>query len=148
MDGTTDGGAAGAADPTLIDWARVAALRDEIGEDSFAEVAALFLDEVEQVLARLAGAGGMDANAAALADDMHFLKGSAWNLGFARFADFCARGEALAARAGLSGKRVGAALDLASGIACFAASRRALLSGPLAGAAQVRSGIPPASRPR
>ncbi len=130
MDGRAEGGAAGAADAPLIDWARVRDLRDEIGEDSFAEVVELFLDEVEQVLARLSGPGGMEADAAALADDLHFLKGSAWNLGFARFADFCARAEALVALAGPAGRQMGAALDLASGIACFAASRRALLSGP------------------
>ena len=71
----------------MIDWGRVAELRDEIGDDGFAEVLELFLDEVEVVVMRLG------RNPAKLEDDLHFLKGSAWNLGFTGFGAMCQEGE-------------------------------------------------------
>ena len=36
----------------MIDWERVAELKDEVGDDDFAEIADLFLAEVEEQLAR------------------------------------------------------------------------------------------------
>lgn len=71
----------------MIDWSRVEELRREIGDDGLAEVVELFLDEVEEAVMRLAG------NGAPTADDMHFLKGSAWNLGFTDFGALCHDGE-------------------------------------------------------
>ena len=81
----------------MIDWTRVNDLREEIGDDSFAEVVELFLDEVEEVVMRLAAApypGSYEQH-------LHFLKGSAANLGFASFGALCQDGERQAAR-GLS----------------------------------------------
>lgn len=77
----------------MIDWHRVDALRDEIGEDDFADVAALFLQECDETLGQVAAAGTVGA------DVLHFLKGAALNLGFAALADRCAQDEA-ACRAG------------------------------------------------
>jgi HPt (histidine-containing phosphotransfer) domain-containing protein len=57
--------------------------------DAFDEVVEVFLQEVEDALARL----DTVADAPTLAAEMHFLKGAALNLGFADFADLCAEGE-------------------------------------------------------
>jgi HPt (histidine-containing phosphotransfer) domain-containing protein len=101
----------------MIDWTRVAELRAEIGEDDFAEVAALFLDEVEE------GLSGLAPGSDTLAAGLHALKGSALNLGFDRLAALCGAGEA-AAEAG-----AGASVDLAEIASCFAASRAAFAAG-------------------
>ena len=77
----------------MIDWDRVNELRSEIGEDGFDEVVELFLDEVESVVMRL----GADPDPSRYEDDLHFLKGSAWNLGFAEFGAVCQDGERKAA---------------------------------------------------
>jgi HPt (histidine-containing phosphotransfer) domain-containing protein len=73
----------------MIDWNRVTQLREEIGEPDFAEVVALFLEEVDEAVARLRD--GFDPTT--LAADFHFLKGSALNLGFRNFAALCQKGE-------------------------------------------------------
>lgn len=78
----------------MIDWSRVHALKDEVGEEDFDEVITLFLEEVEEVIARLWSAPEM----AALEQDLHFLKSSALTMGFTHFADLCQAGETLAAR--------------------------------------------------
>jgi HPt (histidine-containing phosphotransfer) domain-containing protein len=75
----------------MIDWDRVAELQSEIGADGFGEVLELFLDEVEGVVMRLG------VRRERLEDDLHFLKGSAWNLGFRAFGAACQAGERLAA---------------------------------------------------
>ena len=77
----------------MILWSRVTELRDEVGPEDFKEVIALFLDEVEEVIDRLR----QDADRSQLEQDLHFLKGSALNLGFATFSDLCQDGERLAA---------------------------------------------------
>lgn len=76
----------------MIDWARVAELRDEIGAEDFDEVLALFLSEVESAV------GGLETlSGAAVEEQMHFLKGASLNLGFTELAGLCAHGEAEAA---------------------------------------------------
>ncbi len=77
----------------MIDWTRAAALRDEIGPDGFFEVVDLFLDEADEAVARITAARpgpGIEA-------DLHFLKGSALNLGFEMLARLCHEGERAAA---------------------------------------------------
>ena len=76
----------------MIDWTRIRELRDEVGEDGFDDVVDLFLEEVQEGLDDLAP-GLPDTD---LAARMHFLKGSALNLGFDTFAQLCQQGEALA----------------------------------------------------
>lgn len=73
----------------MIDWDRVESLRAEIGDADFAEVVDLFLEEVDDTLARMGGR--------ARAADLHFLKGSALNLGFADLAALCMAAERRAA---------------------------------------------------
>ena len=65
----------------MIDWERVADLRSEVGEDDFFEVVDMFLEEVEEVIDRLTSS----PEPARFEDDLHFLKGSALNLGFRHF---------------------------------------------------------------
>lgn len=108
----------------MIDWARTTELRAEIGADDFDEVVALFLDEADEVIARLPTC----ASAKAMEDALHFLKGSALNLGFAELAALCQEGERQAA-AGVAGQ------DTARVAACYHASKAALAAGPAANAA-------------
>lgn len=70
----------------MIDWERVAELRRELGEEDFPEVAELFQTEVEETLEKLHTADEDEARAR-----LHFLKGSALNLGFAALAQACDR---------------------------------------------------------
>lgn len=77
----------------MIDWARVQELKDEIGEDDFAEVAELFIAEFEDVIARLR----THPDPATYEPDLHFLKSSALNLGFSELAALCHDSERLAA---------------------------------------------------
>lgn len=73
----------------MIDWDRVAQLRDELGPADFSEVVALFFEEVDEALGRLAAAKDL----AGRRDDLHFLKGSALNLGFVGMGELCGRAE-------------------------------------------------------
>lgn len=77
----------------MIDWGRVNELRNEVGEEDFEEVVELFLEEVDEVIDRLRATPDL----ANLESDMHFLKGSALNLGFQSFSEICRKGERAAA---------------------------------------------------
>jgi histidine phosphotransfer protein HptB len=101
----------------MIDWDRVDTLREEVGEENFAEVVALFLDEVDEVVDRFRSAPDPDA----LERDLHFLKGGALNLGFARLGALCQTGERLAAEG--RADRV----DMAEIVETYATSRRVFL---------------------
>jgi len=100
----------------MIDWDRVAELREEIGSEEFGAVVELFLDEVETTLARLGQAPGQ------LEDELHFLKGSAWNLGFRAFGALCQDGERLCA----AGQ--GATVDLGAVRESYALSKQAFMA--------------------
>lgn len=99
----------------MIDWDRVAQLRDEVGPEAFGEVVELFLDEVDEVTGRIAAA----TDAERLRDDLHFLKGSALNLGFRDLGSMCHEAERAAAAGGLP--------SVAPILACFAVSRKAFV---------------------
>ncbi len=103
----------------MIDWARVNSLRNEIGDDSFDEVVELFLDEVETVISRLRSL----PDPATYEQDLHFLKGSAWNLGFADFGAVCQDGERLAAH-GDAG-----AIDIGAVVESYVQSRKSFMAG-------------------
>jgi HPt (histidine-containing phosphotransfer) domain-containing protein len=77
----------------MIDWAQVNTLRDDVGKDDFSEIVEIFIEEVEEVINRLRNTSSLDT----LGDDLHFLKGSALNLGFSVFSDHCQKGETAAA---------------------------------------------------
>jgi HPt (histidine-containing phosphotransfer) domain-containing protein len=103
----------------MIDWKRVAELREEIGADGFAEVADMFLDEAEgAVRALMAGLAPGEVEG-----QLHFLKGSALNLGLADLAAICQEGERKAAAGH------GAEVDAAQVAAVYQASRDRLLGG-------------------
>lgn len=103
----------------MIDWTRVQDLKDEIGEDDFAEVAEMFLDEVDEVIARLKSA----PDPARYEADLHFIKSSALNLGFSDLSALCQAGERRAASGDAS------AIDLTPVFAIYDASRAAFLEG-------------------
>ncbi|MFN3643172.1 MAG: Hpt domain-containing protein [Gemmobacter sp.] len=103
----------------MIDWARAEALRNEIGADGFREVVALFLEEADEAVARIAAATSADGLEAAL----HFLRGSALNLGFEALARLCDDGERAAAAGGAAG------VDLGLVASVYAESRAAFLDG-------------------
>lgn len=95
----------------MIDWERIAELREEIGAEDLAEVMEMFLEEVGGRLEELKARTSDQS----LAEDMHFLKSSALNIGFAKLADICSGYEVLAAS---DSKDV----DVAAIEACYAAS--------------------------
>lgn len=80
----------------MIDWGRVQELRSEIGPDCFDEIVTLFLQETDDVVSRLRD----QPDGRSLESDLHFLKGSALNLGFADLAQICLNGERSAASGG------------------------------------------------
>lgn len=76
----------------MIDWHRVTELRSEIGAEEFREVAEMFLEETDEVIAALRDS----PTPPDLRKQLHFLKGSALNLGFCEMAGLCSQGERLA----------------------------------------------------
>lgn len=79
----------------MINWSRIKELEQEIGPEALREIAEIFLEEVEEALEGLKDA----PNGRARSEKMHFLKGSALNLGLQEMAELCSRGEAGAADA-------------------------------------------------
>lgn len=73
----------------MIDWDCVSALRDEVGPEDFDEVVDIFLQEVDEEIETLAQFSGQPG----LGEKLHFLKGSAMNLGFREFSGLCQLGE-------------------------------------------------------
>ena len=78
---------------------------------------ALFLDEADEVVGRVA-AGLSDAE---LESQLHFLKGSALNLGLSALAGLCQEGERMA------GQGNGAGVDTARILSVYEASKVAFL---------------------
>ena len=103
----------------MIDWDRVRELRGEIGSDAFEEVLDLFLEEVESALVTLRSASDPQDFVAQL----HFLKGSALNLGFSALADLCEDSERKARAGATEGVR---ATEIVTG---YEASKAVFLAG-------------------
>ncbi|MCB1331498.1 MAG: Hpt domain-containing protein [Maritimibacter sp.] len=103
----------------MIDWNRVSELKDEIGEEDFAEVAEMFIAEVEEVIDRLKAA----PVPAHYEEDLHFIKSSALNLGFSELSALCQHGERQAAAGDAD------TIDLTPVFASYAASKAAFLAG-------------------
>jgi HPt (histidine-containing phosphotransfer) domain-containing protein len=97
----------------MIDWDRVVELREQVGAEDFEEVVDLFLEEVMEVIETLR----TNPQESALESDLHFLKGSALNLGFADFSEKCHVGERQAAMGNAD------QVDLTAIISSFDASR-------------------------
>lgn len=113
-----------AAVESPVDWARVAELREEIGEEEFAEVVNLFLSEVDELIEGLIAAAPDEVEAA-----MHALKGSSLNIGFALLGEVCRLGEEEAA----AGRPQ--AIPPSDVRVCFSRSRDIFLTGLRSGAA-------------
>ncbi|MGH1576089.1 Hpt domain-containing protein [Planktotalea sp.] len=101
----------------MINWARITELREEIGAEDFEEVVELFLSEVEERLETVSA----DKSFEDFEEDMHFLKGSALNLGFEELARLCSDGESRAASKD-------AISDIASIFAAYEKSKQIFLS--------------------
>lgn len=101
----------------MIDWARVHDLGSEIGKEDFLEVVNLFLEEADEVIAALTGRPDLPQ----VESRLHFLKGSALNLGLADLAALCQSGERSAAMG------AAASVNLQQVAAVYQASRRLLL---------------------
>ena len=97
----------------MIDWNRVIELYHEVGPSEFEPVLELFLDEVEGIVMRL-----LSDDRDELARDLHFLKGSASNLGFDAFAKLCDGCEAQVNR----GETDGICLDEI--VSCYATTKQ------------------------
>ena len=82
----------------MIDWERVNELKAEVGPEDFAEIVTLFLDEADDAVARMLATN----SAKSLESELHFLKGSALNLGFAELANACQSAERAAAQGSTS----------------------------------------------
>ncbi|WP_074220524.1 Hpt domain-containing protein [Rhodovulum sp. ES.010] len=101
----------------MIDWTRVDELRDEVGEDAFDEVLDLFLEEVDEVMERLGDA----PDPACLPADLHFVRGSALNLGLKEFCAICQGLEHRLAQ--------DQPVDLGLLLDCYAESKATLMAG-------------------
>lgn len=102
----------------MIDWPRVKQLHDEVGADEFGEVVETFLDEVQEVVARLRS----DKDRAQIEENLHFLKGSALSLGFNTLSQLCMNGEEQASQ----GKIL--SVDIDAIVEAFEQTRVAFLS--------------------
>ncbi|MEP4196294.1 MAG: Hpt domain-containing protein [Aliishimia sp.] len=100
----------------MIYWPKVIELRDEVGAEDFEEVVELFLDEVEETI------GNLGVPGRSLEHDLHFLKGSALNLGFTEFSDLCQVGETNASNGAVD------SIDTNAIIASYHASKSAFLA--------------------
>lgn len=108
----------------MIDWTRVETLKAEIGPADFAEVVDIFLEEVDEAIGALSGSKTIES-------DLHFLKGSAMNLGFQQFSKLCQIGELSASND--EAEKV----DIAEILDCYSQSRSEFLDGLKAGKAKV-----------
>ncbi|GHA49205.1 nickel transporter [Amylibacter ulvae] len=78
----------------MIDWAQIQQLEEDVGTEDLAEVTEVFLEEVDEAIDALRGVVSLENSD--MASALHFLKGSAANLGFVIFANLCSQGEQLA----------------------------------------------------
>lgn len=101
----------------MIDRERLEELRADIGAEDLALVVSAFLDEADEVIAVL---GAADAGRS-LAAQLHFLRGSALNLGLDAMAELCLAGERLAQAGGAD------QVDLGHLRRIYAASRQAVM---------------------
>jgi HPt (histidine-containing phosphotransfer) domain-containing protein len=113
------------AGDVMIDWTRLNELRDEIGEDDLADVVTLFLDEADDVVLRLSSRMSDEE----MESQLHFLKGSALNLGLAGLAGLCQDGERKAEQG------QGATIDLDAIKSVYEASKIAFLGALAKGSA-------------
>ncbi|GLQ35374.1 nickel transporter [Amylibacter marinus] len=105
----------------MINWDQVKQLEEDIGAEDFGDIVVVFIEEVDEAVDALREITSMGDDDMATA--LHFLKGSAANLGFADFAASCGAGEDLA------NKQQAAEVDLQSVVALYDASKSEFLTG-------------------
>ncbi len=76
----------------MICWDRVNELRDDVGREDFDDVVEIFLEEMDEVMDRLRAS----PDPLTYETELHFLKGSALNLGFVALSNICGQSEKLA----------------------------------------------------
>jgi HPt (histidine-containing phosphotransfer) domain-containing protein len=103
----------------VIDWNRVRELRQEVGADDFRDVVDIFLEELDETMARLVATPAEMISE----DDIHFLKGCALNLGFRRVSTLCHELESKSADGSVTGE------DAKTLLQACAASKSAFLDG-------------------
>jgi HPt (histidine-containing phosphotransfer) domain-containing protein len=104
----------------MINWDQVKQLEEDIGAEDFGDVVVMFIDEVDQAVDNLRPSPTLEGEA--MSSAMHFLKGSAANLGFEAFSAYCSSGEKLA-ESGASGD-----VDLARVVHLYDESKQLFLS--------------------
>lgn len=72
----------------MINKDRVAELRDEVGPDDLEEVVLMFCEEVEETLNRISR-----TEEHSVEEELHFLKGSALNIGLTEVGKLCQEAE-------------------------------------------------------
>lgn len=102
----------------MIDWDRIQELKEEVGEEELAEVLPIFFEEVSETISALP-----ESDTDTLRKNLHFLKGSAANIGMAELSRVCAKLEGTIATS--------TKLDLAHISAVFECSRLALIKANL-----------------
>ena len=100
----------------MINRARIQELKEEVGEDDLIEVIELFCEEVEEVLKALDS-----TTQGEMPGQLHFLKGSAMNIGLDAVSELC-KAEELRLRTDPN-----APADIAAIRSAYAASKAALL---------------------
>ena len=103
----------------MINWDKVSELRGEIGAEDFGEVVEIFLEEVDEEITKLRH----NEDHATLEAQLHFLKGSALNLGFTNFSDLCQVGETAAGISQFDN------IDITAILTCYDASLHQFLEG-------------------
>lgn len=78
----------------MINWSQIKQLEEDVGAEDLEEVVTLFLSEVDEAIGELQTVAS--ASPKEVAEALHFLKGSAFNLGFQSFGEYCSVGEAQA----------------------------------------------------
>lgn len=101
----------------MIDWPHVQQLCNEVGVDDFDEILELLFEEASEIIAKLETL----TDRSCLAQDMHFLKGSALSIGFSHLSQLCHEGEN-AARNGDA-----ESVDIATILQCYAKTKQAFL---------------------
>ncbi len=102
----------------MIDWTKVEELKADIGPDDFDDIVEVFLDEVEEELGKLPAKGLSE-----LESSLHFLKGSALNLGFSDFSALCQQGETASANG------TPQSVDIPAILSSYSASKEIFLQG-------------------
>ena len=72
----------------MLNMSRIEELKAEVGVNDFIEVVELFCEEVEEILDAL-----KDAKGSSLPEQLHFLKGSALNIGLDAVSTLCRQEE-------------------------------------------------------